>query len=65
MSEFDRLRPEFIEARAKAAGLSLEELCKRAGIAMSTFYRWRSGDTEPRLDVYRRLIAATEPAEAA
>lgn len=65
MCEVDRLTPAYIEARAVAAGLSLVELCDRAGIALSTFYRWRSGTTTPGLDVYRRLIAATEPAKAA
>jgi hypothetical protein len=40
-------------------------LCDRAGIALSTFYRWRAGVTEPRLDVYRRLEAASEPAKIA
>jgi transcriptional regulator with XRE-family HTH domain len=59
------LTPAQIEARAKEAGLSLVELCERAGIALSTFYRWRSGDTEPRLDVYRRLEAASEPPKVA
>jgi len=64
-SECNRLTAEFIEERAKAAGLSLEELCGRAGIALSTFYRWRAGVTEPRLETYRLLLAATEPAAAA
>jgi transcriptional regulator with XRE-family HTH domain len=59
------LTPDEIEARAKDAGLSLVELCDRAGIALSTFYRWRAGVTEPRLDVYRRLEAASEPAKIA
>jgi transcriptional regulator with XRE-family HTH domain len=59
------LTPAQIEARAKEAGLSLVELCERAGIALSTFYRWRSGDTEPRLDVYRRLEAASAPPKVA
>jgi len=59
------LTPSEIEARAKSAGLSLGELCRRADIAMSTFYRWRSGETSPTLDVYRRLVeAATAPATA-
>jgi transcriptional regulator with XRE-family HTH domain len=63
MSEL--LTPADIEARAKEAGLSLVELCDRAGIALSTFYRWRTGITEPRLDIYRRLKAASEPPKVA
>jgi transcriptional regulator with XRE-family HTH domain len=59
------LTPAEIEARAKEAGLSLAELCERAGIALSTFYRWRSGDTSPSVNVYRRLEAASEPPKVA
>ena len=57
----DPLTPTEMEDRAKAAGLTLTELCDRAGIAVSTFYRWRMGETEPRLSVYKRLLAASEP----
>jgi transcriptional regulator with XRE-family HTH domain len=59
------LTPAQMEARARDAGLSLVELCERAGIALSTFYRWRSGDTSPSIDVYRRLEAASEPPKVA
>jgi transcriptional regulator with XRE-family HTH domain len=60
------LTPAEIEARAKVVGLSLPELCERAGIALSTFYRWRSGDTSPSIDVYRRLVeAAARPTKVA
>lgn len=54
------LSPGDIEARARLAGLSLAELCRRAGIAQSTFTRWKAGTTEPTLSVYRRLLAVTE-----
>jgi len=52
------LTPELVEATAKANGLSVAMLCSRAGVAHSTFTRWRKGETEPTLDVYRRLVTA-------
>lgn len=59
------LTAEQMEARARDAGLSLHEVCKRADIAVSTFWRWKRGLTKPSIGVYQRLIAATEPAKAA
>lgn len=56
----DLLTPELLEDRARTAGLSMAEVCRRAGIAQSTFSRWKSGTTEPTLDVYRRLCEAVE-----
>lgn len=52
------LTPAEVEAQAKEAGLTIVEACQKAGIAVSTFYRWRSGATSPRLDVYQRLYHA-------
>jgi transcriptional regulator with XRE-family HTH domain len=49
-----------IEARAHAAGMTLREVCQHAGIALSTFYRWKAGKTAPTLTVYSRICAATE-----
>lgn len=61
----DLLTAADIEARARAAGLSMPEVCKRADIAVSTFWRWKAGKTEPGIGVYQRLVAVTEPARAA
>jgi predicted transcriptional regulator len=36
-----------LEARAHALGLGTAELCKLAGIAPSTFNRWKAGETSP------------------
>lgn len=58
------LSPFEIEARATEAGLSIADLCRRADIALSTFYRWKSGKTAPGIGVYQRLIDAL-PARAA
>lgn len=54
------LTPQQIERRAKAKGLTLIAMCKAAGIAPSTFNRWRSGDTSPSLVVYERLVNVTD-----
>ncbi len=48
-----------IEARAKCNGLTVRDLCQRAGVAHSTFTRWRAGKTQPTLDVYTRLLDAS------
>ena len=50
-----------IEALAWKAGLSMAEVCRRAGLAQSTFTRWKAGKTEPTLDAYRRLYRAVTP----
>jgi transcriptional regulator with XRE-family HTH domain len=52
------LTPEQVEAKAAAAGKTMAEVCREASIAPSTFSRWRRGETEPTLGVYRRICAA-------
>lgn len=49
------LSPADVERLAAEAGLNIKEICARAGIAHTTFYRWKAGKTEPTLDVYRRI----------
>lgn len=61
----DLLTPSEIEARAAAAGMSLTDLCRGADIALSTFYRWKNGKTEPGIGVYQRLVDALPRQEAA
>lgn len=54
-----------IESKASESGLSMAEVCRRAGIAHSTFTRWKAGRTDPTLDVYRKLRdVVARPAEA-
>lgn len=60
MSEL--LTPFDVEARARVAGLSIKEVCRRAGIAQSTFARWKAGTTSPRLDVCNRIVAVIRAA---
>jgi transcriptional regulator with XRE-family HTH domain len=55
------LSPREMEAKAKELGLSMEVLCERAGIAPSTFYRWKAGTTSPSVAIYQRLCEAMEP----
>lgn len=49
---------------AKDRGITIAEVCRRAGIAHTTFGRWRRGETEPTLDVYRRIRAVVVPSAA-
>lgn len=36
-----------IQARAKAARISIAELCRRAGISPDTFFKWRKTPRNP------------------
>lgn len=52
-----------IEARARAIGLSIEELCRRADKAPTTFRRMRDGDHSPTLstiDAFKKVIEKEE-----
>jgi transcriptional regulator with XRE-family HTH domain len=60
----DLLSPAEIERLADDAGLSVAELCKRANVAHTTFYRWRLGRTSPSLDIYQRLKEVLRAAQA-
>jgi lambda repressor-like predicted transcriptional regulator len=57
--------PTEIEAMAEAAGKSMASVCREAGIAYSTFRRWKAGVTDPGLSVYRRLVACASKTEDA
>ena len=45
------------EARLRA-GLTQEELARRAGTTQSAISRWESGSTRPPLEMLRRLVRA-------
>ena len=60
----DLLSPQDVERIAAQAGLPLGELFKRAGIAHTTFYRWKNGETLPTMRVYERIRNALREAEA-
>jgi transcriptional regulator with XRE-family HTH domain len=60
----DPLTPQEIHDRARAAGLTLDELAERAGITQPTYSRWKSGRSSISLEVYGRLLNALREAEA-
>ncbi len=60
----DTLSATHVEQLAFEAGLSVKELCERAHISHTTFYRWRAGKTAPGLAVYQRIIEAVREAGA-
>ena len=55
------LTPHEVETRAKANGRSIADICRDAGIAQSTFSRWKRNKNSPSIDVYQRIVAAIEP----
>lgn len=62
---YDILTPRDIELLAHSRGLTISEVCKRADVSEATFYRWKSGDTEPLLAVYRRIRDVVMPSAPA
>lgn len=50
------LTPEEIEERAIAHGWAMSKACREAGIAPSTFSRWKAGVSSPSIAVYQRLV---------
>lgn len=47
-----------LEADASAAGLSITALSERAGVAHSSYYRWRAGNAVPSIDTMNKWLAA-------
>lgn len=56
------LSPADIERMAAEAGITVPELCRRAGIAHTTFYRWKRDETQPTLRIYERIRKALREA---
>ncbi len=46
---------EDLEAQAREAGKSISEVCRQAGVARSTFTRWKSGDNEPNVRTLQKI----------
>lgn len=59
----DPLDPKALYERAMAAGLTVSEMCGRAGIAASTFHRWKRGANRLTVANYKRLRAVVADAE--
>jgi hypothetical protein len=56
--------PDEIARRAKNAGLTATELCRRAGVPRNTFVRWKSRLTKGiNINAYDRLISSLLSAE--
>lgn len=57
---------EELERLAQAASVPMGDALKRAGVAPSTYYRWREGLVDPLTTTLRRIrIAIDELASAA
>lgn len=53
---------EKIETRLKEAGLPVSRICEQAGIARSTWDRWRSGATSPNMSTWAQVEGVLEVA---
>jgi predicted transcriptional regulator len=49
-----------IEQRAKDAGVKMASVLRDAGVAATTWWRWREGTVEPKLGTLRKVEAALE-----
>lgn len=49
-----------IESRARAAGVKMAAVLRDAGVAATTWWRWREGAVEPKLGTLRKVEAALE-----
>ncbi len=61
----EQLPVQEIESRAAAIGASLNEVCRRAGGARSTYTRWKSGETQPNYRLLTRMLDALSDMEIA
>lgn len=52
-----------VAAHAASLGLTPAELCKRAGMAESTWYRWKRGEVAPNTGSLRKLLGYRPPPE--
>jgi AcrR family transcriptional regulator len=52
--------PEDLEAAANDLSLSMNEVCRRAQVARSTFTRWKAKERSIRVDSYDRLWSVIE-----
>lgn len=56
-----------LEARANSVGVPIYSVCERAGIAPSTFYRWREGGpyTSTKVSAISSMLDTLEQERAA
>ena len=48
--------PLTIRSAAEAVGLSVAEMCKRAGVDDSTFWRWQNGKHSPKIGIVTKWM---------
>lgn len=63
--DIEVITAERIEAAAKAAGRSLNGLCRDASVPRSVFTRWKQGRHSPSVEAVNRLIRALQEGVAA
>jgi len=56
---------EDLERRIRAAGLTPAKACQQAGLAKSTWHRWKSGFTQPTIRSLEKLEAVVAELEKA
>ena len=52
--------PDEIAAAAKAKGLTIAAMCRRADVDATAFHRWRAGHGAPNLATVQKMIDAIE-----
>jgi transcriptional regulator with XRE-family HTH domain len=53
--------PTQIEATAKAQGMKMSDVLRRANIAHSTWWRWKKGRFSPRFATVEKIEKALKP----
>lgn len=52
--------PQELEQAAQAAGFSMRSVCAKAGLAHTTWYRWKNAHTQPTYENRLKLGRAIE-----
>ena len=52
--------PDDIKEAAKAKGLSISGLCRRADVDTTAFYRWQKGENSPNVATVQKMLDAIE-----
>jgi transcriptional regulator with XRE-family HTH domain len=52
------MTPHEIEIAAVTNGLKMKDVCERAGVAFSTFWRWKNKGAKISLESHDKLCAA-------
>jgi hypothetical protein len=54
----DIVTPNGLEDWAKSCGLRMNEVCREAGVARSTWWRWKNGKSGMTMTIYTKLVNA-------